>query len=223
MNDINWNTYLFHCSGLSNLMVKSRKAGELSETTKTYLRELWIKETWGREQIGMIGNKYTTKGIMCETDSIELLEKVTGEKYFKNNNELSNEWVVGTPDITKPYVVDIKTSWDLYTFASVDMKKALKDYYYQLLGYMWLTDEKNAALSYCLVDTPETLMADELYKISFKLPEDQVAKHERNFKFGDIPEKLRVKSYPIIRSDEDIESVKLAITSAREYLSTIIL
>lgn len=223
MNTIDWSTYTFHCSGLANLMVKARKAGELSETTKSYLRDLWIKETWGREKLETIGNKYTTKGIMCETDSIELYERVVGKTYFKNNKQLSNEFVIGTPDLIKPDVVDIKTSWDLYTFTGVDENKAVKDYYYQLLGYMWLTDTQTSTLAYCLVNTPDIMIQDELYRLSFKLPDDKVDQYRNNFVFDDIPEKLRVKDYLFERSEEDIEKLQNNIVLARDYLAHILL
>lgn len=217
---IDWSKYKFHCSGLGNLMVKSRKDGELSETTKSYLRELWIKETWGREKIDMIGNKYTTKGVMCETDSIELFERVTGIKCFKNNKQLENDWIVGTPDVVSPKLIDIKTSWDLYTFMAVDENKALKDYAYQLLGYMWLTRKRKAILAYCLVNTPDIIINDELYRLSFKLPEDHVEQYKNNFVFDDIPSIFRVKQY-LVEHTGEIKKLKKVIKQARYYLSNI--
>lgn len=223
MNVIDWSTYKFHCSALGNLMTKSRKAGEPSETTKSYLRELWVKETFGREKIEMIGNKFTTKGIMCETDSIELFERVTGRTYFKNNKQLENDYIVGTPDLIKPDLVDIKTSWDLYTFANVSMDKALKDYYYQLAGYMWLTGATDSILAYCLVNTPDILTNDELYRLSFKLPDDQTEQYRQNYVFDDIPEEMRVKIYPIFRDEAYIEAMQIAVVEARTYLATLTL
>ena len=221
MNTIDWYTYKFHCSSLSNLMVKSRKADEPSETTKSFLRELWVQETFGRQKIEMIGNKYTTKGIMCETDSIELFERVTGKTYFKNNEQLENEYIVGTPDLKKPDLVDIKTSWDLFTYAGVDEKKAMKDYYYQLAGYMWLTGEESATLAYCLVNTPDILANDELYRLSFKLPDDQTELYRHNYIYDDIPEDMRVKQYHIAPLDMEgvIESMREATITARTYLA----
>lgn len=221
MNTINWNTYKFHCSGLSNLMVSSRKKDEdLSETTKTYLRELYLKEVWGRQKTDLLANKYVRKGIMCETDSIELVERVTGRKYFKNVKTFENEFIIGTPDIVDP-LIDIKTSWDLFTFSSVDEEKALKDYYYQLLGYMVLTGSGDSILTYCLVNTPEEMINDELYKMSFKAPESIIDSHKNNYIFDDIPEALRVKQYGFDYSDIEWRTLQLKIASARNYLSSL--
>lgn len=220
MKNVDWSQYKFHCSGLGNLMTSSRKKGELlSETTKAYLRELYIKEVWGREKTDMLANKYTQKGIACETDSIALLQKYTKITYFKNQKTLSNEYVVGTPDIIVPTLIDVKTSWDIFTFASVDEDRASKDYGYQLLGYEWLTGHKKASLAYCLVDTPDDMMTDELYRLSFKIPEDQVDLYRHNYKFSDIPETIRVKKYDFIYDEALVEELKGKIIAGREYLS----
>lgn len=222
MNTIDWSKYNFHCSGLSNLMTNSRKKGEeLSETAKSYLREVYIKEVWGREKTDMLANKFTQKGIMCETDSITLVEKVLGKTYFKNQKTLNNEYVVGTPDVINPDLVDIKTSWDLFTYTAVDEDKATKDYFYQLLGYMWLTGKKTALLTYCLVDTPDEMMTDELYRLSFKMPEDKLEPYKNNYKFADIPEAMRVKQFAFNFDEALIETLKFKIEAGRQYLQTI--
>jgi hypothetical protein len=220
MKNINWSTYKFHPSGLSNLLTNSRKKDEvLSETAKSYLRELWIKEVWGREKSDMIGNKFTKKGIMCETDSIALIEKVTGKKYFKNQKTIENDWIIGTPDVTGIDLIDVKTSWDLFTFVAVTEDQAKKDYYAQVLGYMWLLDQKKATIMYCLINTPEELIADDLYKLSFKIPQEQIDKYRNNYIFDDIPEKNRIKSYIFEYDETAVETIKERIMHARSYLS----
>jgi len=203
-------------------MTNSRsKSDILSETAKSYLREIYIQEVFGRTKIEMIGNKYTKKGIECETDSIELVERVTGNKYFKNNIEIENDYVIGTPDIIKPNLIDIKTSWDLHTFAAVDEKKALKDYFWQLIGYMWMTGEKDSTLIYCLVNTPEDLISHALYQLSFNIPEELTDQYRNNFIFDDIEESKRVKSYSIKWEDEYEVQLRERIDAARNYLLTI--
>lgn len=220
MNTVNWSTYKFRCSSLPDLMTTSRKKDEvLSETAKSTLDEVFIREVYGREKSDTIANKYMQKGIMCETDSLELVERLTGKKYFKNLKQLENDFVKGTPDVVTPDVVDIKTSWDIFTFKSVKEDKARKDYYYQLLGYMYLTGAKESHLMYCLVDTPELLANDELYRMSFKIPETEVEKYKNNYTFGDIPEIKRVKNYHFEYSESDIELLKTKLLAAREYLA----
>src|SRR5690606_38324505 len=103
---------------------------------------LWIKEVFDREKYDTV-NKYTNKGIACESDSLDLVQKVTGEAYFKNQKQYENEWIIGTPDVVNSEnVIDIKTSFNIWSFANADEKYAQKSYFYQLLGYMWLCEKE---------------------------------------------------------------------------------
>lgn len=224
---IDFSTYKFRCSSLPALMTKSRsKTDPLSETAKTYLRELWIREVFAREKFDT-KNKFTDKGIACESDSLDLVQNVTGQTYFKNKKELNNEWIKGTPDvILSDSVIDIKTSWDIWTYSNVDEKSAQKAYYYQLLGYMWLTGTEKGDLMYCLVNTPEEIMNHELYKLSFRFPEineseEAAEKFKRNYLFDDISPVLRLKRYQLYLVPEDIEELKEKILQCREYLSNV--
>jgi len=222
MKNVNWETYKFHPSGLGNLLTNSRKKDELlSETAKSYLRELWIKEVWSREKSDMVGNKFTQKGIMAETDSLNLIEKVTGQKYFKNQKQFENDFIIGTPDVTGANLIDVKTSWDLFTFMAVTEEQARKDYYSQVLGYMWLLNHKKATVMYCLVNTPEILITDEMYRLSFKLPEDQTEKYRNNYIFDDIPENQRIKVFNFDYDEAIINTIKERIVCAREYLKNV--
>lgn len=219
MNIVDWKTYKFRCSGLGNIMTKSRsKDDPLSETTKSYLKELYIKEVFGREKSDMLANKFTQKGIMCETDSLEMVERVTGQKYFKNIKKVCNDYICGTPDVIDEQIIDIKTSWDLFTFANITEEKAKKDYYYQLLGYMHLTGRSKASLIYCLVNTPKHLMDQELYRLQFSLAEGENLKYKNNYIFDDIPESMRVKIYSIDYVEEDMKLLQMRINDCRNYL-----
>lgn len=221
---MNWPTYKFHCSGLANLMVTPRLKGEtLSETTKSYLRELWVQETFGRKNPNLIANKAVRKGIVCEMDSIKLLERVTGEKFSKNDKTFENDYIVGTPDIIVDRIIDTKTSLDIWTFADVTEDKARKDYYYQLQGYKWLTGLKKSELAYCLVNMPPEMVADEMYRLSFYMPENEQDNYRNNWEYGDIEDKLKVKRYSFVKDEKAIEVLTGRIVSAREYLAKITL
>ena len=219
---MNWQTYKFHPSSVKNLMVEPRlKSETLSETTKSFLVEVFIEETYGRKKTDTVANKFMRKGTMCETDTIELVERVTGETLFKNNEQLENDWFIGTPDIIKAdKVLDTKTSYDLWTFAEVTEDKATKDYYYQLLAYMDLTGTKKAELVYGLVNTPIEMISDEMYRLSFYMDDKEAETYKINYIFDDIPEENRVKKYTFEYSAEDIERVREKIVLAREYLAS---
>lgn len=204
------------------------KTDILSETAKAGLRELWIRVVFNREKFDTT-NKYTEKGIMCEPDAMELIKEVTGITYFKNKVRFKNDFIEGEPDIFNEkgkFIIDVKTSWSIWTFNNVDEKYALYNYYYQLLGYMWLTGSTRADIMFCLVNTPEDIMMEELRRLAYKYPEidesdEKAERFIRNYKFDDIPAKLRLKTIPVDFSDDDIELLKERVVAARVYLSTL--
>lgn len=212
---------------LSELIAKRDAKPELSDSTKTYLRDIFIKEVYGRVKPD-IDTKYTRKGIAVEPDSMELVRQVTGKIYFKNLNPYENEFIKGTPDIKKTrdrFIRDTKSSWSIWTFAAVDEKKARSDYFYQMLGYMWLTGRKWAQLMYCLVNTPEEIIEREMYKASFSnedlLNHDEVAVAEfrKNYVFDDIPAKQRLKRFTFEYDEQLVEQLKQKVILSREYLN----
>ena len=221
---MNWTDYKFRCSRLGDLMAEARaKKDPLSQTTITYLNEIFITEHTGREKDIM--NKYMMKGLIVEEDSISLLTAVTNRFYVKNQKKYENEYVKGTPDIVEDRVVDIKSSWDIWTFGKAEVNK---DYYWQLQGYMYLTGLRKASLIFCLVDAPEQLISDELRKLSWKMfmidPIDPLyveaeEKLRKNLTFGDIDPQYRIKIFEIDYNEEDIEKLKVRIGECREYLA----
>ncbi len=203
-------------------MTNSRsKTDPLSETTKSYLNEIYIKEVFGREKV--ITSAPMSKGTAVESDTLELFQKVTGKTYFKNQKKVENEWIAGTPDVvdkTGDLVLDSKSSWDLWTFAKVTEASAKSDYYWQLTGYAWLTGVSKMALVYGLVNTPDFIIQDELYRLSFKLkPDADTELYRVNYIFDDIPDAMKIKRFDFERSEADIELLKSKILLCRNYLS----
>lgn len=218
-----FSTYKFRCSGLGNLLCDPRsKSDSLSETTKTYLKAIYIAEVYGREKY--IATKYMDKGIACESDSLDLVKTVSGKTFFKNQKRLENEYIIGTPDVIDDlFVIDIKTSWDIWTFAAVDERKAKSDYYGQLLGYMLLTGKNAAKLSYCLVNTPEEIITYEMYKMKLNgaikdTPEDE-EKARANFIFDDIDPAKRIKIFDFALEQDVQKKLYERIILSREYMN----
>ena len=220
----------FKCraSALGQLMTNSRSKSEpMGETAKSLIREIWIKDNFGREQV--INSKYMTKGNECEEDSMSLYTKVTNHLVVKNELHFNNEWLTGTPDIvTADGIIDIKTSWSIWTFANAGMTK---DYEYQLRSYMMLCDKPKAELAYCLVDTPPQMVSDELYRMHFNYiggdanPQyDKDAEQvQKNMTFSDIDPKLRVKRFTLERDLQIEEQIKERVKIAREYYNNLTL
>jgi len=203
-----------------------KEAGELSKTTKTYLRELWIKEVFGREKDIM--NKYLEKGLLVEEDALELVGDVHNTIYVKNKDYFQNPFIKGTPDYCKDKVIDTKASWSIYTFFESELSK---DYYWQLQGYMQLTDHKEAILAYCLVDTPEHLIYEECNRLKWKMGvidpdndkeyQEACEKIEKSMTFGDIPKEKRVREFSVERNNEDLAKLEVKIVKCREYLNSL--
>lgn len=222
MNKVDWDKYLFHCSSLPCLMTKSRsKKDPLSETAKAKLREIWIEETYGRKNYGS-ANKYTQKGLEVEQDSLDLATQYLKMGFLAKNKEtLANDFITGTPDVTNPILLDVKSSWDIWTFSAVDEDKAKKDYYWQLVGYMWMLGITESKLCYALVNTPPMILEDEIYRLSFKIGEEEAGKARINYNYDDIELSDKIKVYDIEMSDNDIFNIQTMCIYAREYLKSI--
>ena len=107
---------LIRCSSLPKIMVSSRsKDGGLSETAKSYIKSIAKQDYFGYTT--ELNNKYVTKGIQCEEQSIELLNDVLFTNYEKNTERKTTELLTGECDIYTPeLIIDIKTSWSFDTF-----------------------------------------------------------------------------------------------------------
>lgn len=216
------------CSSLGKIMTSSRNKGEvLSQTAKTYIKELAIEHTHGIRK--EFSSRYTDKGNIQEDTAIEMASRVLGLPFaLKNTEYFENDFIKGTPDlILEDEIVDIKCSWDGTTFPWFEDELPNKDYYWQMIGYMWLTGKKRARIVYCLVDTPEDIVQDEIRRTSWKKFEIDVteetetevrAKHE----FSHISENKRVRTYLVELNDANIEQVKEKLLEAKKYYDELI-
>lgn len=206
-----------------SLLLKRDAPPELSKGAKTYLKELYLENEYGIKQ--EINTKYTEKGTEVEELSIELCEVMMDQgQLHKNDQYFENEYVCGTPDvITDDYVIDVKSSWSAATFPFFEDKIPKSLYEWQLKAYMWLTNVHRSWLCYCLVPTPETLIQDEMRRVSWKRGEIgeisiEVEHEVREFHNLDkIPIEQRIKLFNVELSGEDIKNMKEKITLAREY------
>ncbi|MBU4154498.1 MAG: hypothetical protein KKD63_16630 [Proteobacteria bacterium] len=215
MND--FSTYKFRVSSLPALMTNSRvKSDPLSETAKEMIRKCYIQEVYSREDF--IQTAPMTKGIMVESDILDLLQTVTKETYFKNKTRFENDYVRGTPDISaaKDRVIDTKASWTIWTFAAVTEDKAKKDYFWQIAGYAELLKKIKGELVFGLVNTPEELILKELYKANAdEAREEQIRK---NHTYDDIAPEKKLKRYTFDFTPEDFQAIKERVGAARVYM-----
>jgi uncharacterized membrane protein len=232
---MNFDNLKFHPSSSGLIMTDGRSKAELlGETCKKHLIECYIKEKYDREKD--ITNKYTEKGLAVEEDSITLYSRVTKKFYTKNDETLVNDLFVGTPDLFEgkdihnaTLIIDIKSSWDIYTFfASKTAKQIDKGYFYQLHAYMHLTGARKAKLVYCLVDTPSVLIEKEKFSLFYKMgvatmenPDflEACRELEKNMTFNDVALKDRVCEFDVEYNPDVIANMAERIKDCREWMN----
>jgi hypothetical protein len=195
---------------------------ELSKTPKSHIEERFNEIEFGISEYWT--NRYVEKGIGQEDESLMLAQRINNWEFLSKNEErITNDFISGIPDaIATDFIVEIKTSWSMKTFPLYVDENPTKNYEWQVQGYMWLTGKTVAQLSYCLVDTPDELVNDDLFKTSRKmgcidLPAEIEAEIRANHCFEHVPENLRVKTFEVKRNEEMIEAIKERIGLCREY------
>jgi len=231
---MNFSETLIRSSSVGYLMTEpqlkaDKEAGLLSKTAQRHLLDIYIAEKYGRKKD--IQTKQMKKGVAVEQDSINLLSKYMETPFEKNEERLSNAYITGLPDIiNENMVIDIKSSYDLWTFLGNLPDKLDSLYYWQLMSYMWLTNAEVGYIAYCLSNTPDNIIEQEKYYllknmdvVSEESPEyvKEAMKIEFNMKFDDIDVSERVLLFKVDRNDEDIAKIERKVLKAREYLHEI--
>lgn len=228
---------LFRCSSLGYIMTEPQKKSEpLSETCITHLIDKFISIKYKRNTD--IQSRYTTKGLMVEEDSITLYSLHKKSFFKKNDTWLTDEFISGTPDLYEgeeikkaTRIIDVKSSWDIFTFFRTKNKPVNKNYYWQLQGYMALTGAKSATLAYCLVDTPHPLIQDEKRKLMWKMgvatdqnPDfiEACKEIDKLSIYEDIPMGERVLETVIERNDSDIERLYERAKVCKDYIQKLL-
>ncbi len=221
------NTFKIRCSSIGKIMTNPRNKGELlSQTAKTYVEEQVLQAKYGI--VKTFNSRYTDKGNLVEDESINLASQYLDLGFLmKNEEHFSNEWLTGTPDVnTNEILLDVKSSWDATTFPFFATEIPNKDYYYQLHGYMELTGKQTSLLCYCLVNTPEQMVEDEVRRAhwsAFLMDESQELRDEvtNRHSFEHIPLHRRVKVFEVQKDEQVIEAIKERVELCRDYYETL--
>ena len=216
-------TLKIHPSSLGQIMTEGRsKTDLLGETCKKKLNAIFIEKKYHRYQD--FSSKMIEKGNANEETGITMLSNHINEFLLKNEITFQNDYLIGTPDIIHDNkIFDIKCSWSIHTFMAAQISK---DYYWQMQAYMELTGINIAYLTYCLTDTPEKLIEDEIRRAKYKCTDESLyidieEGYRRELTFGDIPDSERIKIFKIERNQEDIDKAKEKINLCRDYYSTL--
>jgi len=211
--------FKIRCSAIGNIMTEARsKSDPLSKTCITYLEE-WAKEQiYGRRK--KVESKYMDKGIQMEDAAIEFVSIFYPEMplLIKNEKTFESAHIIGTPDlILEDAIIDIKCSWDCFTFPLFEQELPEKSYYWQLQGYMALTGTSKGAIIYCLMDTPIEIVEKEI-RFNPDQEDEIIAYHN----YRNIPDKYKIKRFDVPRNDQDIEAIKTRVEECKIYLTTIL-
>lgn len=207
----------------------------LTTGAKSYLKRLYGEVKYGKNSIVMEkGTKYMNKGKLAEQESLDLISFIDGVEYKKNEQRVKNEFVTGIPDSFRgksvyeaEYVPDVKSSWSFETFIENVGKPLNPIYWWQLQGYFDLTGASLGEVSYCLVNTPLSIIEEEKAKLQRRMdaatienPEYKEA--ERNLinsmTFDDIPVLERRLKFEVKRDEDAIQKLHDKIPQCRDYL-----
>ena len=228
---MNWNETLIRASSVGYLMTEpvskaDKEAGVLSKTAQKHLIEVYIAEKYGRKRD--IQTKQMKKGVEAEQDSIDLLSMYLKLPFSKNEERFKNDFITGLPDIINgDTIIDIKSSYDLWTFLGNIPDKLDNLYYWQMQSYMWLTGTRKATIAYCLVNTPESIIEQEKFYLLKKMdviseesPEfiKEAMKIEFNMTFDDISINERILTFNVNRSEDDILRIENKVLKSRTFL-----
>ena len=229
--------FIARCSSLGALMTNPRAKSEtLSETAKKEIEKVVLFNKYGIEED--FSSKPTDKGIQNEPESIKIASDVLGWFDIPNKKtRLMNDWITGEPDVLTPSLLaDVKSSFSGQTFPWFDLDECPnKGYFWQMQGYLMLTEREECELVYVLTDTPEMMVLDMIQKAIWKMYADpgyldrtqseieEIAEQRVRsmHNFAHIPTEKRVRQYIIKRDNDAIEQIKNRVDECRAYYDTI--
>lgn len=145
----------FHLLTKEPKLKADKEAGKLSETAKTYLKDIYREATTDRRE--QITSKYFEHGNFGEEYAITMLSLHLRKMLKKNDKRLFNHYISGEPDIyigediTKATIgYDTKCPYSVFTmpFKGEELNE---QYEWQNHCYMYLTGAQEWNTVYCLV------------------------------------------------------------------------
>jgi hypothetical protein len=137
------------------------KEMSLSAGAKTYLGKLAKQFVYSYSKV--VETKYMDKGLACEDEAIEMINRLRFKSYAKNTERRTDEFLTGECDIYVPGVktIDTKVAWDLDTFPALSDDCHDPLYEWQGRAYMRLWDVPEHEVCFVMLSTPEDLIRYE--------------------------------------------------------------
>jgi len=229
---VDFSKTIIHCSSLGKLTTEPRNkadkdAGNLSETTKAHLIEVYAEQRYGFKRD--ISNRYTNKGNICEPTAIMELSKFAGILMEKNEQVFKNDWIIGTPDVIVPekkILFDTKCCYDWITLLE-NIEGPDTDNIHQLEGYLEILGYEKAYIVKILLDHPEEEIAREKYRlftagnyISEESPDflRKWQEKEKTMRFEHFPVQERILMFEVLPNPDYIEKARKKVEKSREFL-----
>lgn len=216
--------FKIRCSAIGEIMTNGRGKGEMGKTALTYC-ETWVKEQlYGRRK--EFSNKYTDKGQIVEDNALELIGQAVGLPFLiKNERYIENDIITGTPDvILGDCIVDVKSSWDCFTFPLFSTDIPNSDYEWQLQGYMILADKPAAKLIYALMDTPLNIVEREAKWKAIDNGtnyDDELKEAMLRHSYSDIPDRYKIKVFDIQRRPEAEAQIRERVVQCQQFIDSL--
>lgn len=218
---------------LQGMEVKLSKSEELTDTCKGFLARTYAIEKYysgrkGKPTAAMV------KGTVVQREAFDLFIAAEEKHYNSQVKLLKNEFITGVPDLfdgtiatSSQEIIEVKSSWNIFSFLSVIGKPLKKNIYWQLMGYLWLTGAKVGTVAFCLINTPEHILEEEKQRVinNRKLYEEDedrfnamIEELSVRMNYNDIPLQDRVLRFSVERNEADIAKISGKVIKCREYL-----
>lgn len=213
-------------------------SASVSGTFRKSLYEYYAFSRFGAGKVSLTGEKpiQFDKGEVAEPNAIDLLSKIDGVKYEKNNQLYSNKFFKGIPDVLIKEgekiigIKDIKIPLDLPSFLERVDGDYLKDDAWEMRCYLDILNLKEGEICYCLVDLPESYRKRRLeeHKIRMELLgyepasiRKRLKQIERSMIYDYVPENLRVRRFTVERKNYFTKQMHQKVKVVRERLQTL--
>jgi len=175
-----------------------------------------------------------TKGTATEPTAAKLLSEIDQVEYFQVKTSIKNDYLFGYLDVLdaptieqSSRVIEIKNSFDIASFMLKVGQPLSKSIWYQMQGYLAITDKDIGEVAFCLCDFPDYMISEQR-EIIFKAmcPDGKEtadfirywSNAEKSMRFQDIPAKQRVFSYMVHRDEAAIKKIKERVLYCRSWL-----
>lgn len=197
---------------------------ELPMGAKTYMKELWLEINYGFIPFSLGEEAIPLrKGKMVEEEAIKLIGQLYGLEISKNIDRVNIDFLTGEGDVIYKdslgtnIIRDNKSpiSWNSFK-NKVDIST---EYYWQLIGYCYLYNAKEAYLDYTLMPTPKEILEE----VKDKLGEEGYNLHlQMNDNILKLTPTQRVKTFKLqCNLQEEIDFMLSRVEKCKSYYNSL--